>query len=179
MDVIQALMQKWKLNTPTPLPAYQAFPYVWSVYCLNSVNTLFPNAPGNCALCPPFFKAKELPASKNRIREAVTYHAPVMLYNTLLFEGAPKNEQLFKALELFERALSELTTTNPWVFHLDSAGKSGVKVGDYISGLPEEIKVELNLARPTYEDTVTPHVEIISNWYNEYWEAHKRWAAEL
>ncbi|WP_018984077.1 hypothetical protein [Salinimonas chungwhensis] len=160
----------------TTKSASESLPYVWDIYCMNGVNAMFPNAPKNMVLCPPFFRAKELPAMQKRIKEAVYYYSPVMLYNTLVFEGAPKDEELFSALTTFEGTLRQADKINPWIDHLRSASVAKSKLGDYTQELPEMTKVELNLARPMYEELVGEPIKNISGWFYNNWERHRAWA---
>ncbi|QCZ95296.1 hypothetical protein [Salinimonas iocasae] len=174
--MLHKLSKLLKTKDRTAKPASENLPYVWDIYCMNGVNAMFPNAPENMVLCPPFFRAKELPTMKNRIKEAVHYYSPVMLYNTLVFEGAPKDEELFSALTTFESTLRQADRVNPWINHLRTASLAKSKLGDYTQELPEMTKVELNLARPMYEELVGEPIKNISAWFYKNWDKHKDWA---
>lgn len=168
-----------KLLTQKKNPAASAkeqMPYLWDIYCINAVNTLFPEAPDSSVLCPPFFQAKEIPAMNKRVKEAVHYYSPVMLYNTLKFEGAPKDEALINTAELLNNSLATAETSNPWVKYLREAGTARIKPGVYFEKLSSDAKVELNLARPAYEEIISDGVDKISTWFYDNWEAHKHWA---
>lgn len=157
----------------------EKYPMVFSIVCVNSINAVLKSGMPNKPITPPFFRAKETPIAAKRVEKALLGYMPVMLFNTMKFEGAPIDEELINIISLLEQNYVSLCKKNPWVKLLIKSADMGIPTTELESRYSDYELMNLNLARPAFEVAIDQQIRDLQNWFLKNWEGHKEWLSKI
>ena len=149
----------------------QHYPILFNAFCMTTMKVLFKNDLSSIEskkIVPPF-KKTNLPPQINEVKASL----PILMYNTLVHQDFPRNEEYLRLMADFETELREKDL--PWINAIMETSEQGIEFDAYIAKLPDDDQAALTISREMFSETVEKHANELSQWYIDNWGAVEYW----